>query len=187
MGVVLASASPRRRELLALLIREFRCQAPDLDETVEEGESPEDYVLRLALAKARAVGSQRDTVIAADTSVTLDGLILGKPTDYADAKQMLMSLSGRTHAVVTGLAVGQGDGLEGRVVKTRVQFAQLSESEIDRYLSTDEPWDKAGAYAIQGRAGAFVREIDGSYSSVVGLPLCETKELLAAFGVTALL
>ncbi len=183
MEVVLASASPRRRELLGLLVRNFICMTPDLDEAVLPAEAPADYVARLAEAKARAVNAGSALVIAADTAVTIDGLILGKPADPADARAMLRKLSGRSHEVVTGLSVQSGECMENRVIRTQVEFTLLSDGDIEHYLGTDEPWDKAGAYAIQGRAGTFVKRIDGSYSSVVGLPLAETKRLLARFGV----
>jgi len=179
--LVLASGSPRRRELLALLELPFSVQAPAVDETPLAGEAPEAYVARTALDKARVVPG--DAVLAADTAVILGAAILGKPRDRADARSMLERLSGRTHRVLTAVALRRGEREWQRTVETTVTFDTLDEARIAVYLDTDEPWDKAGAYAIQGRAGAFVRSLAGSYSNVVGLPLVETRELLLAAGL----
>ena len=184
MKVVLASASPRRRELLSLLISDFSCRAPDIDESMRQGEPAGDYVARLAAQKSRAIDEPDAIVVGADTTVTVDGLILGKPSDHDHAAAMLQQLSGRWHEVFTGVSVRRGEHLISALAKTRVQFSELCAEDINRYLATDEPWDKAGAYAVQGRAGAFVRRIEGSYSAVVGLPLAETREALGHHGVT---
>ena len=184
MKVVLASASPRRRELLSLLISDFSCRAPDIDESMRPGEPAGDYVARLAVEKSWAIDEPGAIVIGADTTVTVDGLILGKPSDHDHAAAMLQQLSGRWHEVLTGVSVRRGVHLISALAKTRVQFSELCAEDINRYLATDEPWDKAGAYAVQGRAGAFVRRIEGSYSAVVGLPLAETREALGHQGVT---
>lgn len=178
MRVILASASPRRRELLSLLLEEFDCCSADIDETPISGELPEDYVLRMAVEKASAVKSERGVIIGSDTVVVLSGNILQKPVSIEDARGMLSALSGQTHQVMTAVAIMIDSELMTTVSKTRVTFAPLEMPLIEAYLATDEPWDKAGAYGIQGIAGSFVRSIDGSYSSVVGLPLCETRELL---------
>ena len=179
MSIVLASASPRREELLKLLVSHFVISPAHIDETALGGELPEQYVLRLAREKASAIEIEESLVIAADTTVTVDGLILGKPENRTDAREMLKRLEGRYHWVHTAVAVRWQEQLLSRLVSTRVQFAALSDDLIDAYLDTDEPWDKAGGYGIQGLAGSFVARIEGSYSSVVGLPLRETRELLA--------
>ena len=182
MRIVLASASPRRRSLLELLLTDFSCVKPDVDESLRAGESPRDYVSRLAITKASAVDAPGELILGADTTVTVDNEVLGKPKDRADATRMLSMLSGRSHDVLTGVAVRCGDVVDSCVVSTSVTFAKLSQRDISRYLDTEEPWDKAGAYAIQGLGGVFVLRIEGSYSSVVGLPLVETKALMVDFG-----
>lgn len=181
--VVLASASPRRRELLSQLLLSFACVPVDIDESPFLNEGPAEYVQRLAVEKANACADASALIIAADTTVTVDGRILGKPEDYADARAMLQRLSARTHQVFTAVALRSGETLAMRCVETSVTFVSLDDDLIAEYLQTDEPWDKAGAYGIQGRAGTFVSGITGSYSAVVGLPLSETRELLAQFGV----
>lgn len=183
--LVLASASPRRRQMLASLGLECTLEAPAVDETPLPGEAPADLVTRLALAKAQAVqrGHPDAVVLAADTSVVVDGLILGKPEDTEDAGRMLRALSGREHEVVTGVALASARETHTRVVRTRVRFRVLTDAQIAWYLETREPLDKAGAYGLQGRAGWFVASIDGSYSNVIGLPLAETLELLEQSGV----
>ena len=190
--LVLASGSPRRRELLALAGFSPRIIVPDVDESVLAGESPTDYVVRVAGLKAAAVGVAADEVVlAADTTVELDGEPLAKPADEADARAMLTRLSGRTHLVHTAVAArrGAGDGATpngpidaGALVTTAVTFVELTAEQIGRYVASGEPLDKAGAYAIQGAAGAFVRRVEGSVTNVVGLPLAETVELLAGLG-----
>lgn len=182
-ALLLASASPRRRELLALICPEFDCRPPHIDETPLVGESPADYVERLACEKARAVDAADTIIVAADTTVALATEILGKPRDRSDARTMLRRLSGQTHQVHTGLAIRRNDEVRHCVVTTDVTFVQLSSGLIEHYLDTDEPWDKAGSYGIQGRAGCFVLSINGSYSAVVGLPLAQTQAFLSDFGM----
>ncbi len=179
--LVLASTSPRRRELLAQLGVTFEVLAVAVDERPLPAEPAADHVCRLALAKARAgaaqVGSQA-CVLGADTVVVLDGEILGKPADRDDAAAMLRRLSGRTHAVLSAVARVQAGAHLVRLSESQVTFRTLSAAEIVAYCDTGEPLDKAGAYAIQGRAAAFIRHLEGSYSGVMGLPLFETAELL---------
>lgn len=183
MRVILASASPRRRELLSLLLEEFDCCSADIDETPISDELPEDYVLRMAVEKASAFRNERGVIIGSDTVVVLSGNILQKPASIEDAQGMLSALSGQTHQVMTAVAIMIDAELMTTVSITEVTFATLEMPLIDAYLATDEPWDKAGGYGIQGLAGSFVRRINGSYSSVVGLPLCETRELLEGAGI----
>ncbi|MGD9755822.1 MAG: nucleoside triphosphate pyrophosphatase [Acidimicrobiia bacterium] len=182
--LILASASPRRRALLEPFCS-FEVRPADLDESVLPGEDARRYVERLARDKARAVGAHRapPVVLAADTTVALDGEIFAKPDDAAHAARMLAALSGRTHEVHTGVAVARAEGSESFVVTTEVTFAALTEAMIHWYVGTGEPLDKAGAYAIQGAGGAFVAAIAGSFSNVVGLPLVETLAALARAGV----
>jgi len=186
--LVLASASPRRAELLRGAGIEFDVTPADVDETVHPGERPDAYVRRVAAAKARAVAARarERVVLAADTTVVIDDIMLGKPVDDNDAKRMLCLLSGRTHDVLTAVAVFRA-GMDESLVdveRTEVEFAPLTEFEIDWYVATGEPRDKAGAYAIQGYASRFVTRIDGSYSNVVGLPIALVYEMLK--GVTTL-
>lgn len=185
-ALVLGSASPRRADLLAQLGLDFRLAAADIDETPQLGEAPRDYVQRMAREKADALTEPGSSLLlTADTTVVLDDASLGKPADVAQARQMLWGLSDRSHEVYTAVCARQGLRSETVLVRTLVEFAPLTQALIDAYLSTDEPWDKAGAYAIQGLAGSFVRRIDGSVSNVIGLPLVETRELLARFGLVA--
>lgn len=180
-GLVLASASPRRRDLLTLLGVHFRSDAADIDETPLDGETPADYVQRMACEKAVTVALKTQTsaaVLAADTTVVLDDEILGKPVDHAEGLAMLARLSGREHRVMTALCLVYRGENATRLVSTEVSFATLDRATCEAYLATDEPWDKAGGYGIQGLGGALVRSIRGSYSNVVGLPLAETRELL---------
>jgi len=183
MRLILASNSPRRRGFLQQLGLSFEVQAADLDESVRSGEVPTAYVERLAREKAQAVAGKAPgaLVLGADTTVVAGEAILGKPVDASDAERMLASLSGREHDVFTGVAVA-GPVVLSQVVRTRVRFRAVSAQEIAWYVRTGEPLDKAGAYAIQGIAGAFVTAIEGSPSSVVGLPLAETVELLRRAG-----
>ncbi|MEE4143395.1 MAG: Maf family protein [Halieaceae bacterium] len=185
--LVLASASPRRRELLDQLGVRYLCDPADIDESRQPGEAPAAYVERLAREKARVVASRyRDRglgVLAADTIVLVDEDVLGKPCDHFDGLAMLAKLSGRSHCVLTAVCLDLHGSAVCEVVETRVEFTRLTRELCEAYLATDEPWDKAGAYAIQGMAGAFVRSIHGSYSNVVGLPLCETWQLLQANGI----
>lgn len=186
IDLILASASPRRRELLTQIGVRFDSRPVDLPEVALEGETPEQFVRRLALDKARA-GFERSgaelPALGADTAVVLADHILGKPADEADALRMLMLLSGRRHQVLTGIALVDHRRSESRVVTTDVEFRLLTEAECRRYWASGEPRDKAGAYGIQGLGAVFVSRIEGSYSAVVGLPLAETAELLAQFEV----
>jgi septum formation protein len=186
--IYLASASPRRRELLQQIGVPFRVVATAVDEAVLPGEAPRAYVTRLAAAKADAGWqSSRDAtdtpVLAADTAVVLDGKILGKPADREDAEGMLRQLSGRTHEVLTAIALRAASGLQSRISRSEVTFRRITADEAQAYWETGEPSDKAGAYAIQGRAAIFVADLRGSYSGVMGLPLFETADLLSDAGV----
>lgn len=186
--VYLASGSPRRRELLRQIGVPFRVIGAAVDERLRPAESACPYVLRLAAAKADAGWeSSRDAiqvpVLAADTAVVLDGRILGKPADRQDAEAMLRQLSGRTHEVLTGVALRGPHGLESRVSRSAVTFRSITAAEVRDYWETGEPADKAGAYAVQGLAAIFIADLRGSYSGVMGLPLFETAELLRAAGV----
>ncbi|AEI66078.1 Maf-like protein [Corallococcus macrosporus] len=182
--LVLASASPRRRELLSQLDLRFTVSAADIDETPHAGEPARDYVGRLAREKARVVAARHPGawVLAADTTVALGAELMGKPRDAEEAQAMLTRLSGRTHDVYTGVALA-GRHEEALVVHTRVTFRALSAAELAWYANTGEPLDKAGAYAIQGRGGVLVAGVEGSPSNVVGLPLAETVALLERAGV----
>ncbi|WLH13601.1 Maf family protein [Pseudomonas hefeiensis] len=184
----LASGSPRRRELLAQIGVSFTAVGADIDETPLDDETPSAYVERLARGKAeagrRALATGVDgCVLGADTAVVLDGRILGKPLDQADAMAMLLSLSGRDHEVLTAIAVLDGQRCESRVVRSRVSFRAITEQQALAYWNSGEPRDKAGGYGIQGLGAVFVAGLEGSYSAVVGLPLCETSELLSHFGI----
>ena len=197
MRIYLASRSPRRRELLnqididfdTLLFRAPPREDSDVSEEALTGEDAESYVVRVARAKAQG-GLQRvrwrhlvaQPVLSADTTIDLDGEIIGKPTDAADAGDMLRRLAGRSHRVLTCVAVADSERLEHRLSISEVRFAPLSDDAIRRYVASGEPMDKAGAYGIQGRAAAFIAEIRGSYSGIMGLPLHETAELLRRFG-----
>lgn len=203
----LASQSPRRRELLAQLGLEPESVVIEIDETPEPGESPEDYVLRLARAKAKAGlaavsaaasevsgrappvtsngRSESPLILAADTAVVCESRILGKPADEMDARRMLQFLAGRAHRVMTAIAT-QGRYEHALMVETCVQMRVVSEEEISAYWQTGEPQDKAGAYAIQGLGAVFIERIQGSYSNVVGLPLFETAAMLKAAGIHSL-
>jgi len=187
MKLILASASPRRAAILRDAGYHFTVLSSAVDETPYPGESPEDLVLRLAqskadLAAARSVGPA--ILIAADTEVVLDGQIFGKPRSSEDARRMLKKLSGRTHTVLTGVALVRLPNVERLtfVESTLVEFAPLSDEEITRYLSTGEPHDKAGAYAIQGYAGRYIPRIAGCYFNVVGLPLARLQHALSELG-----
>lgn len=188
--VVLASASPRRLELLARLGVEPVVVPPDIDERSLTGEAAEAYVERLAIAKAAAVadgpGVGDALVIAADTTVEIDGEILAKPTDGADAARMLRQLSGRVHRVHTGVALRRGSDLRHAVVTTMVRMAPVTDAEIAWYVATGEPLDKAGAYALQGAGGVYVAAVEGSVSNVVGLPLHQVVGLARSLGVDLL-
>jgi septum formation protein len=180
-NIILASTSPRRQELLQQVGVAFTTAAIDIDESVLSGEVPADYVVRLARLKAQAAipyFAADDIIIAADTSVTVDGLILGKPSSRVDAFSMWSLLSGRTHQVMTGVAVARRGLISSTVVITEVTFLELTKAQMQAYWDSGEPIGKAGGYAIQGLGAAFIPRIDGSYSNVVGLPLVETMALL---------
>jgi septum formation protein len=197
--VYLASRSPRRRELLKqigisfelLLLRQDPRRGVDVDEAPHAGEAPADYVLRVACTKAEEAARRvpqrglltQYPVLAADTSVVLDGAIIGKPRDAAEACGMLTALSGRAHEVITAVAIAMRGRVEHALSCSTVEFRDVTAEEIRRYVAGGEPFDKAGAYAIQGRAAAFVRRIDGSYSGIMGLPLTETAGLLRKFDI----
>lgn len=201
--VVLASQSPRRRDLLALVGIVHEVRPADVDEQVRAGEAPDAYVRRLAGEKARAVAATLDTtlgtapdgapaglpgdddpiVVAADTTVVIDGEILGKPADVAEARAMVRRLSGRTHEVFTGMAVTRGGRTADAVERVAVTFRALSDDEIAAYVATGEPMDKAGAYGIQGYGATIVERIDGDYFAVMGLSLVRLVALLDAVGV----
>jgi septum formation protein len=183
--LVLASGSPRRRALLRGLGLRFAVVEPSVDETPRSGEAPQAYARRIALDKARKVFREHPggAVLAADTIVVLRGRILGKPRGPRDAAATLRQLSGRTHDVFTALAVLSPKGQALRIVKTRVRFRKLAPRQIEWYVGTREPMDKAGSYAIQGKGGVLVASIQGSHSNVIGLPLGETVQVLRTAGV----
>jgi septum formation protein len=184
MRLILGSASPRRRDLLASFgITPDAVIAPDIDETPRRGESPRAYVERLAAEKARAIeGGADDVILAADTTVVLGTRILGKPADEAEARAFLSRLSGRRHHVLTAIAVRKGERLWQRTSDSIVRLKRLSDAEIAGYLATGDWQGKAGGYAIQGPAGAFIPWISGSYTGIMGLPMAETAALLVAAG-----
>lgn len=189
--IYLASASPRRRELLEQIGVPFEVRAADVDERRRPGEEPEDYVLRLAATKADAVraglhGAEAERpILAADTAVVLDARLLGKPRDETEALETLERLSGRAHRVYTGVALRQGAGLERALSTSEVRFRATTDAERRAYCASGEPYDKAGGYAIQGRGAVFVEHLSGSYSAVMGLPLHETAALLRRVGLPA--
>jgi septum formation protein len=189
--LILASSSPRRRQLLRQIGLEFDVIPSGVKEDFNEGESPRDHVLRLAEVKARKVGTIYPDrwIIGADTDVFIDGMILGKPQTESEARQMLLTLSGRDHLVVTGVSVFQGAEGNGETiaVETSVRMKTLIPEEINWYIRTGEPFDKAGGYAIQEKGAFMVQRIEGSYTNVVGLPLCELMEVLTRMGFIDLL
>lgn len=189
--IFLASASPRRRELLEQIGVRQRLLAAEVDETPHPDEAPELYVVRLALAKARAgrrlLGSDvAQPVLGADTAVVVDGAIIGKPRDEAEFMASMARLCGRCHQVMTGVALVDAEREESRLSVSRVCFRELSAAERTAYWRSGEPADKAGGYAIQGRGAGFIERLEGSYSGVMGLPLFETAELLQRFGIPLL-
>ena len=189
MKIVLASQSPRRRQLLGQMGLEFTTKSPEIDEDAFQGLQAQELVQTLSREKARWIAGQVDPdaiVIGADTVVVRDGVILGKPADEAQAEAMLASLSGRDHQVCTGVTVCRGDKLVTQVEVTQVTFRSLTAQEIRQYVSTGEPMDKAGAYGIQGLGGLLVAGIRGDYSNVVGLPVCCLGRMLLDFGVDCL-
>ncbi len=185
--VYLASGSPRRRELLTQIGVPFQVLEAPIDETVAAGEAPEAYVLRVAAAKAAAGwGAARAVpapVLAADTAVVLDGDILLKPRDREDGERMLLTLAGRTHQVLTAVSLALPNGVQSRLCRSEVALRPIGAAEARSYWDTGEPCDKAGGYAVQGRAAVFIARLNGSYSGVMGLPLFETAELLELAGV----
>ncbi|MEZ5552594.1 MAG: nucleoside triphosphate pyrophosphatase [Pseudomonadales bacterium] len=181
--IILASASPRRAQLLAQIRIPFEAVASAVDESIHSGELPEDYVCRMARSKAAAGSRVGRITLAADTIVVTDNRILGKPAGREEAIEMLLTLAGREHRVHTAVAVCNGDRLLVDLVSTRVRFRDISAEEAQRYWESGEPVDKAGGYGIQGIGGIFAASIEGSYSAVVGLPLTETERLLAQMGV----
>lgn len=185
LKLVLGSGSPRRLELLAQLgLTPAAIRPPDIDEDLRKDELPRDYVKRIALEKVAAVAADNDEVVlCADTTVALGRRIMGKPADAAEAAQFLFALSGRRHKVITALAVKRGDRIWTKDVQSIVAFKQLSDPEVNAYLASDDWRGKAGGYAIQGPAGAFIPWINGSYTGIVGLPLTEAAGLLTAAGV----
>ena len=199
--IYLASRSPRRRELLkqiginfeVLIMRSFPTVRADVDETPGPGESPGDYVTRIAANKAmtgwtRALERRlpRLPVLGADTTVTLDGEIIGKPVNTEDAVRILRQLSGREHEVFSAVSVAMNDNVTSKLSCSKVRFAELSDALIQDYVDTGEPVDKAGAYGVQGKAATFIAEINGSYSGIMGLPLFETAQLLKQVGFAVL-
>jgi septum formation protein len=186
--ICLASASPRRRELLAQLGVPHVVAPAGIDESRRDGESPTDYVLRMALEKAMRVAAEPSLsrglpVLGADTTVLVQGRVLGKPADAAESRAMLALLSGRSHEVLSAVALVGVQGAQSRLSRTEVRFRRIEPLEAAAYWASGEPRDKAGGYAIQGRAAAFVESISGSYTGVVGLPLFETAQLLWAVGI----
>ena len=187
MDIILASQSPRRRELLGQMgLKGFKITSPDVDETVDENLHPSMVVEELSLRKAKAVAAhadQDDLIIAADTVVALEGTVLGKPSDEGDAFTMLSALSGNRHYVYTGVTVIQGDKTVTQHEVTTVTFRDVEPEEIDNYIATGEPMDKAGAYGIQGLGSLFISGIDGDYFNVMGLPVYRLGRILTEFGL----
>ena len=184
MNLILASQSPRRRELLGLTGLDFTVRVADIDETMDPGKAPFDEVARVSRLKALAVQREpEDVVIAADTIVVCGGTVLGKPRDEEDAFRILSLLSGRSHEVMTGMTVLRGDELVTHTEVTRIHFRQLHPDELRAYIATGEPMDKAGAYGIQGGAALFADQMEGDYYNVMGLPVCRLAMILRSFGL----
>ena len=187
MNIVLASASPRRRELLTMLgVENFRIIPAVGEEVIKPGLTPDEIVRALSLEKAAEVAKlcePSDVIIAADTVVALDGGIMGKPSDKSEAFQMLSELSGRTHEVYTGVTVMHGEKLFTEFERTSVRFRELTQREISAYIETGEPMDKAGSYGAQGIGSLFVEGIEGDFFNVMGLPLCRLSKMLEKLGV----
>ncbi len=189
MNLILASGSPRRRELLNQMGLTFTVKPVDADESLTPGLSPREQVKLLSLKKAQAAADAfgaEPVILTADTVVVLGDTILGKPRDAEDAKKMLLALSGTHHLVLTGVTVTRDGRFETDCIATEVHFRSLSEAEIDAYILSKEPMDKAGAYGIQGLGGLFVEKLVGDYFNVVGLPICRTGQMLRAFGIPIL-
>ena len=184
MNLILASQSPRRRELLGLTGLPFIVRAADIDETMDSGRAPFDEVARVSRLKAEAVARKpEDVVIAADTIVVCEGEVLGKPRNEADAFRILSLLSGRHHEVMTGMTVVCGDKVITHTEVTKIHFRELSPEEIRAYIASGEPMDKAGAYGIQGGAALFADEMVGDYYNVMGLPVCRLAVILRSLGL----
>ncbi len=186
MRFVLASSSRRRRDLLHQLGLEFDVVPPDVDETPLPGEDPAGYVFRISQAKAAAVHTEGTVTIAADTTVVLDSKIVGKPTDEANAVELLGRISGRTHKVYTGLTVKSDRGVTTALGDSQVTMATMSDADIRAYVATGEPMDKAGAYGLQGIGGQFVRRVEGEPSNVIGLPVHLLRKVLGFQGIELL-
>ena len=189
MAIILASKSPRRQALMGMLGVDFSIMTEDIDETMSPDRTPDEEVARLSREKAQAVcqaASEQDVIIAADTVVVLDGQVMGKPKDRADALRMLRALSGRTHQVLTGMTVRRGAQALTRVVTTEISFRDLTDREIMTYIETGEPLDKAGAYGIQEGAALFVSRLEGDFYNVMGLPVCTLALRLRQLGVPVL-
>ncbi len=187
MDIILASKSPRRRALLEQMgVRDFRIVTPDIDEHMDRDLPPAELVRQISLEKAQAVAAQADpntVVIAADTVVALDGAVLGKPADKEEAFRMLSLLSGNRHQVYTGLTVLRGEQVFSQWEETAVTFRSLTAEEIEAYIATGEPMDKAGAYGIQGYGALFIEGISGDYYNVMGLPVCRLGQILGQLGM----
>ena len=184
MNLILASQSPRRRELLGLTGLDFVVRVADIDESMSPGKAPFDEVAWVSRLKALAVQREpEDVVIAADTIVVCGGTVLGKPRDEEDAFRILSLLSGRSHEVMTGMTVLRGDELVTHTEVTRIHFRQLHPDELRAYIATGEPMDKAGAYGIQGGAALFADQMEGDYYNVMGLPVCRLAMILRSFGL----
>ncbi|MFV0558254.1 MAG: Maf family protein [Enterococcus sp.] len=183
MAIILASQSPRRKELLGYLVPEFQVLPADIDETIQAADVPEEYVLRMAREKARAIAKTHpnDLVIASDTIVVVQNKILGKPASREEAFEMLASMSGATHQVYTAVVMCSNDTIKERIVPANVTFFALTEAEINHYLDQEEYQDKAGAYGIQGKASVFVQRVDGDYYSIVGFPVGVVNQMLKEF------
>lgn len=183
--LILASSSPRRRDYLEKMGVRFVIMKPDADETIMVGESPSDYVARMAAEKAQIIADLHpgEVVLAADTIVVCHDMIISKPTDREDAKRILRLLSGRTHEVMSAVCIIKDEVEKNFTVTTEVTFAPLTEELIDTYVASGECDDKSGAYAVQGIASMFVAKVSGSVSAVVGLPICQVREALAEFGI----
>ena len=189
MMIYLASSSPRRADLLRQISIEFEVLHINIDESQNASESAECYVSRICQTKARAgrnIAPTGGPVLAADTIITIDGKIVGKPKNHLCCREILSTLSGREHQVLSAVALDHGGEIRQKVSKNQVSFRALEGSEIEAYCACSEPYDKAGAYAIQGKAAIFIDHMAGSYSSVMGLPLFETAELLKQAGITVL-
>ena len=187
MEIILASQSPRRKELLQLMGLDFQIQVADIDETMDKSCAPFEEVARVSAMKAQAVQAGEDAVvIAADTIVVCEGKILGKPHSEKEAADMLRLLSGKSHQVMTGFTVRRGSRVKPHAEVSNIRFRPLEEGEINAYVATGEPMDKAGAYGIQGKASLFVSGLEGDYYNVMGLPICALGQCLREFGVKIL-